>query len=103
MQEHSSTKTALNQEGCGISNRNFTSVVFPAHVRQRLAERGGDQKTIVARIAQARQQHRQLRGDCALLGSSPIVIVEFRPERAIVQSVLEPGMALKPGTTTVWA
>jgi hypothetical protein len=103
MHEHSSTKTALNQEGCGISNQNFTGVFFPPHVRQRMSERGGDQQTIIARIARARQQHQQLRGDCALLGSNPVLIVEFRPKRAIVQSVLEPGMALKPGTPTVWA
>ena len=103
MHKHSSTKTALNEEGCGISNRSFTSVFFPPHVRQRIAERGGDQQTIIARIAQARQQHQQLRGDCALIGCSPVVIAEFRTTQAIVQSVLEPGMALKPGTPTVWA
>jgi len=38
-----------------------------------------------------------------LIGRSPVVIAEFRATRAIVQSVLEPGMALKPGTPTVWA
>ena len=103
MQEHSSTKTALLVEGCAISNRNFTGIFFPPHVRQRMAERGGDQRMIAERIAQVRQKHQQLRGDCALLGCSPVVIVEFRARRAIVQSVLEPGMPLKPGTPTVWA
>jgi len=103
MQNYSSTETAPAQGGCGISNRNFTGVFFPSHVRQRLSERGGDQQTIIARISQARQQHQQLRGDCALIGRNPVVIAEFRATRAIVRSVLEPGMALKPGTPTVWA
>jgi len=103
MHQHDSTKQPPAQGGCGISNRNLTGVFFPSHVRQRLAERGGDQNTIIARISQARQQHQQLRGDCALIGRSPVVIAEFRATRAIVQSVLEPGMALKPGTPTVWA
>ncbi len=103
MHQHDSTNQPPAQGGCGISNRTLTGVFFPPHVRQRLAERGGDQNTIIARISQARQQHQQLRGDCALIGRSPVVIAEFRATRAIVQSVLEPGMALKPGTPTVWA
>lgn len=98
----SSTETAPAQGGCGISYQNFTEVFFPAHVRQRLAERGGDQQTIVARISQARQQHQQLRGDCALIGHSPVVIAEFRATRAIARSVLAPGMALKPGAPRMW-
>jgi hypothetical protein len=88
MHDHSSTYTALAQEGRRISNLNFTGVVFTAHVRQRLTERGSDQQTITARIQQTRQKHQQLRGHCALIGSSPVIIAKLRASRSIVQSVL---------------
>jgi hypothetical protein len=72
-------------------------------VRTRLTERGGDRQSIVQRLQTARRQHQNLRGDWALIALSPVIVAEFRSTGIVVQTVLEPGMPLRPGTPTMWA
>jgi hypothetical protein len=76
---------------------------IPPHALLRLTERGGNRQTVYTRVWEALRKYGPLSGCHVLDEYSPMLIVEFRPKRAVLTTALELGMALKPGTRTLHA
>jgi hypothetical protein len=98
MQIHPNTKRPPAQGGIA-----YQRIDFPAHVQQRLTERGSDRQSIQDRILAALNEQQDLRGAYALTAHAPVIIANFRPHRVSITTLLELGMSLKPGTRTVQA
>ena len=73
-------------------------IVIPPHTRRRIHERGGQVNDIAGRVRVACRAGAA--GQVALVGDFPIIVVDIRAQTAIVETVLDWNMALKPGTQT---
>ena len=76
---------------------------IPPHALLRLTERGGNRQAVCARVWEAQRKYGPLAGCYALDECSPVLIAEFRSQRAVLKTALELGMAFKPGTRTLHA
>ena len=87
--------------------RDLKNIIVNSHVSQRLQERGGEQRRVRDRV---RQAHSLLQGNpdlagsaLGLVGEDPTIVVQFQRGGAVglLVTLLEPQMALKPGTVAV--
>jgi len=82
---------------------NDLRIAVGPHVEDRIAERGGALPDVLDRVIKARDLPEARQGRPLALTRGPVwPVVEFRPgARAVVATVLAPGMRLKPGTIPV--
>lgn len=76
---------------------------IPPHALLRLTARGSNREAVCNRVWEAQRKYGPLSGCYALDECSPVLIAEFRSQRAVLKTALELGMAFKPGTRTLHA